>query len=585
MKLKGKILTLVILPIVVFCAVIYAVSAFKVTDAIKSVVRNDLQAMVILVGDDMALGSGDDVYTVDESGYLWNGGTLNLSSDENMEAMDQVKAQTGIDITVFFGDTRRVTTVKDESGKRVVGTQAGQAVIDSVLKGGQNYFAENVDVQGKPYFAYYMPLYDTTGSAPVGMIFAGMPQETIDNDIKAILFIIAAVGIALVVICSGVGFVVASRIIKRIHYSAEVLDELADGNLTVTVREADRKVRDEVGDMARAVDDLQKRLSKVVGEVHVICNRVHKASNDLNDNTETSATHISQIDTAVNEIAQGATTQAEETQGTTENVIVMGDMIEKNNAEIENLNTNAADMTRVGESAIGTLKELEAINSKTKDAIEVIYEQTNTTNESAMKIREAINLITDIAEETNLLSLNASIEAARAGEQGRGFAVVAGQIQKLAEQSNESARKIEEIVASLIEDSDKAVETMNEVRQVMGEQSKKVDQTSEMFRQLKTGIDNSVTAVNVIADSTKEIDKTRVSVVDSAQSLTSIAQENAASTEETSAAVSELTEIIERIARDAKNLETMADELYEEFKFFRVSEGVEAEAASRLANA
>ena len=145
----------------------------------------------------------------------------------------------------------------------------------------------------------------------------------------------------------------------------------------------------------------------------------------------------------------------------------MGDMIEKNNSQIENLNVNAEEMTKAGDSAIDTLKELETINGKTKNAIDVIYEQTNTTNESAMKIREAINLITDIAEETNLLSLNASIEAARAGEQGRGFAVVAGQIQKLAEQSNESARKIEAIVASLIEDSDKAVETMNEVRQIM----------------------------------------------------------------------------------------------------------------------
>lgn len=585
MKLKGKILTLVILPIVVFCAVIYTASSFKVTNAIKEVVRNDLKAMVLLVGDSVALGTGEDVYTVDENGDLWNGGVLNLSSDENMEAMDRVKAQTGIDVTVFLGDTRRLTTVRDEGGKRVLGTQAGQAVIDTVLKGGQEYFAENVDVQGKPYFAYYEPLYDTTSSSPVGMVFVGMPQETIDRDISAILLIIAIVGVALVVICSAIGFVVTGRIIKRIHYSAEMLGELSNGNLTIEIRESDRKVKDEVGDIARAVDDLQKHLSEVVGKVHAICNRVHRASNDLNNNAETSATHISQIDTAVNEIAQGATTQAEETQGTTENVIVMGDMIEKNNVEIDNLNTNAADMTRVGESALGTLKELETINSKAKDAIEVIYEQTNTTNESAMKIREAINLITDIAEETNLLSLNASIEAARAGEQGRGFAVVAGQIQKLAEQSNESARKIEGIVASLIGDSIEAVKTMNDVRQVMGEQSKKVDQTSEMFKELKTGIDNSVTSVNVIADSTKEINRTRVSVVDSAQSLTSIAQENAASTEETSAAVSELTEIVELIARDAKNLETMAGELYKEFEFFKVSESVEAEAEEKLENA
>lgn len=572
MKLKGKILTLVILPIVIFCAVIYVVCSVKITDAVKTVVRQDLHALAILVGDDMTIGTGTDVYTVDENGDLWNSGMTNLSSEENMEAMDTIKTETGIDITVFLGDTRRLTTVKDDSGKRIVGTQAGQDVIDTVLKGGGDYFAENVIVADHPYFAYYIPLYDTTGSAPVGMIFAGMSQKTINDDIKSILIIIAAVGIALVVLGSLVGFIIVSRLIKRIHSGVEVLGEVAGGNLTMPVREADIRVRDEVGEMMRAIDDLQKRLSSVVGDVRVICEDVHKTSNSLSEHAEMSATHISQIDTAVNEIAQGATTQAEETQETTENVIVMGDMIEKNNIQIDTLNTNAADMTQTGESAIGTLKELETINSKTKSAINVIYEQTNTTNESAMKIREAINLITDIAEETNLLSLNASIEAARAGEQGRGFAVVAGQIQKLAEQSNESARKIEEIVASLIEDSDKAVVTMNEVRQIMDEQSAKVDRTSEMFRQLKNGIDHSVTAVNVIAESTKAIDKTRVSVVDSAQSLTSIAQENAASTEETSAAVSELTEIVENLAKDSKNLEQIANELYTEFQFFKVAD-------------
>lgn len=583
MKLRGKILTLVILPIVVFCLLICIVCTLMIPEAVKKIAGKDLQALAILASDDMSSGNGDNVYTVDENGDLWVSGVINLSDD--MEMLDSIKAGTGIDITVFYGDTRRVTTITDENGNRVVGTRAGEDAIDAVLKGGEDYFAENVDVQGNLYFAYYMPLYDTAGEAPVGMVFAGMPQQTIDKDIAAILLIVVVTGVVVTFICSAVGFLIASHMIKRIHYSADVLNEVAGGNLAVTIRETDRKVRDEIGDIARTADELQKSLSRVVGEVRMICGKVHKASNDLNDNTEISTAHISQINTAVNEIAQGAMTQAEETQGTTENVIVMGDMIEKNNVQIDSLNANAADMTHVGENALGTLKELEAINSRTKDAIEVIYEQTNTTNESALKIREAINLITDIAEETNLLSLNASIEAARAGEQGRGFAVVAGQIQKLAEQSNESARKIEAIVVSLIEDSDKAVETMNEVRHVMGEQSRKVEQTSEMFQQLKTGIDNSVAAVGVIADGTKEIDKTRVSVVDAAQSLTSIAQENAASTEETSAAVSELTEVIGRIARDSGNLEAMADELYEAFQFFKVSESADAEAAVRLSGA
>ena len=564
---------MVITPIVISCAMIIAVSSLRITKSMKSIVHNDLYAMAQAVQEIIKDGNGmKDMYTVDEEGNLWNGDKLNISSADSMLGFDTIKRNTDIDITIFYGDTRRATTVVGDAGTRQVGTQATAEVVATVLQGGQTLFAENVDVVGKPYFACYIPLYNGADKkTPVGMIFTGMPQSDVERDISTILVTIVVVGIFLTVVCSVIGIVVVNNIIRRIRHGAEIVEAVAEGNLTVTVHEKELRVRDEVGDIDRAIANLQKRLSDIVSDIHEMCKNVNSASQSLSGHAEMSSSHLSQIDTAVNEIAQGAGTQAEETQETTENVIVMGDMIEKNNSQIENLNVNAEEMTQAGDSAIDTLKELEAINGKTKNAIDVIYEQTNTTNESAMKIREAINLITDIAEETNLLSLNASIEAARAGEQGRGFAVVAGQIQKLAEQSNESARKIEAIVASLIEDSDKAVETMNEVRQIMEEQSEKVDKTSEMFRQLKTGIDQSVNAVDVIAESTREIDKTRVSVVDSCQSLTSIAEENAASTEETSAAVSELTGLVEKITSDSRSLKQIAEDLYEEFQFFKIA--------------
>ena len=570
MRLKGKILTIVIAPIVAFCVIIYIVSKIKISSVTKDIIQSNLHALALDVQDNISLSMGlENRYWVDDNGDMWNGDSLNLSQDTDF---DKIKDEAGIDISIFFGDTRYVNTIKDSSGARVVGTKARTDVIEQVLGKGEAMFVERIDIlgNGSEYFGYYIPLYDDTQTAPVGIIFTGMEQHAVEGQINSILYVMLGAGVLIVVVFSLLGIVIVSQIVKKIHGSIKVIEEVSEGNLTVTVAETDLHAKDEVGDVLRSVHKLQTKLSSIVGDINLICEKVNDATNSLNEQAELSATHLSQIDIAVDEIAQGATTQAQETQETTENVIVMGDMIEKNNIQIENLNTITEDMNKTGENAIGTLKELEEINVNSKDAMEVIYNQTNTTNESAMKIQEAINLITDIAEETNLLSLNASIEAARAGEQGRGFAVVAGQIQKLAEQSNESARKIEEIVSSLLSDSDKAVATMNEVRKIMGEQSEKVDKTSEMFRQLKAGVDQSVTSVNVIADSTKEIDKTRVSVVDSAQSLTSIAQENAASTEQTSAAVSELSEIVQEISRDAKNLEEIAQRLHSEFQFFKV---------------
>ena len=272
----------------------------------------------------------------------------------------------------------------------------------------------------------------------------------------------------------------------------------------------------------------------------------------------------------MSEIADGASSQASETQTATENVIIMGNMIEETNTEVEKLRTNARAMRDAGNTAMDILLELNSVNQKTKEAMYEIFEQTNVTNESALKIKEVTNIISDIAEETNLLSLNASIEAARAGEQGRGFAVVAGQIQKLAEQSNESARQIEEITNILIEESQKSVKTMEDVRSVIERQNTNVQNTQHAFENVKNGIDCSIDGIRTIAGKTAKLDEARVKVVDVVQNLTAIAQENAASTEETCASASEVGSIMSNIADNAEHLHQIAVKLEESVNQFVV---------------
>ena len=211
--------------------------------------------------------------------------------------------------------------------------------------------------------------------------------------------------------------------------------------------------------------------------------------------------------------------------------------------------------------ADSTLHELHSVNQRAIDSINIIYKQTHTTNESALKIREATSLISAIADETSLLSLNASIEAARAGEAGRGFAVVASQIQKLAEQSNESASQIDSIIHDLLEDSQKAVETMESVREIMMQQNENVTQTGSAFTQVQGGIASSAANVDTIANRTDQLNSARVNIVDVVQNLTSIAEQNAANTQETSAAVLEVANIMQEISRYASKLQEIASSL------------------------
>lgn len=396
-------------------------------------------------------------------------------------------------------------------------------------------------------------------------------EDEIMKPVTEVIGIGTFCSIVLVVIFVLVAYFIVNRIVKPVIQVTDIVGKLA--HMDFSEIEGQEKLvarKDETGMMSRAVAELRGQLANVVSDLRDQSQQLFSASDSLNNNASETASTVEQVEKAVSEIAEGASSQADETQKATENVILMGNMVEETAQEVDNLITNANEMKASSDEASATLVELEKINTQAKEAIDVIYEQTNTTNESAMKIREATSLITSIAEETNLLSLNASIEAARAGEQGRGFAVVAGQIQKLAEQSNESARQIEGIIDSLIADSQKSVATMDEVKEIMSKQISSVEKTDEIFSQVKDGINTSIDGVNRIADKTKKLDEARVNVVDVVQNLTAIAQENAASTEETSASVTQVSNIVYNISENASQLKDVANGLEQNMNIFKM---------------
>lgn len=378
-------------------------------------------------------------------------------------------------------------------------------------------------------------------------------------------------GILVLVVCGLLGFGLGKLVVRPINMLAKNVLKLAEMDFTADeTQEKLNRRKDETGQMSRAISGLREELVKVYAQIKKQSRSLYEAAETLSGETMETSEAVGQVDRAVGEIADGATSQAEETQKATENVILIGSMVEETGEQVSSLNSNADAMQRASVEALETLKELDQTNVQTREAIEKISEQTNTTNESALKIREATTMITSIAEETNLLSLNASIEAARAGEQGRGFAVVASQIQKLAEQSNESAREIEEIIDSLIRDSEEAVETMDSVREIIARQSANVERTGMGFAEVKKGIDTSLESISAISNSISRMDEARVNVVDVVQNLTAIAEENAAGTEETSASATEVGAIVQNMAEQAGRLKEVAGELESSMSVFKV---------------
>ena len=563
MKMKPKILAMAVVPLFFLGLLTILIGKVRINEVVTGCIENGLRSAAVSVSDTLGCADEGSYQLIEDKLYK---GEFNVS--DATQIADNIKAASDMDVTVFYGDTRYMTSVLDANGNRVVGTQAGEAVINTVLKGGNEYFSTDVNVEGHHYFGYYVPLYDA-GNV-VGMIFTGMPQADAKAQILSITSLLGAVSGVVTLLCIICIVFAVNSMVNGLKAGAEALEQVSKGKLNIELSEKALKRKDEIGNINRAIQSLKQELLGIISNIMQQSGELHESSDRLNEGATESSEHIMQVERAVEEIAQGAGGQAEETQKATENIIVMGNMIEETTDEINTMNENAQQIKQLGNTAIRSLQELQEINQKTKTSIDIIFEQTNTTNTSAQKIKEATELITDIAEETNLLSLNASIEAARAGEQGRGFAVVAAQIQKLAEQSNESARQIEEIITSLLEDSAKAVETMDEVKTIIGTQNENMKKTDEQVNQVLHQVEQAIEAIGRVAQRTDKLNEARINVTDTVQNLTAVAQENAASTQESAASVNQVSEIIQTIAGDANSLKSIAEKLNDSMQIFEI---------------
>lgn len=564
MNLKKKILAITIGPVLILgiITILFTVTMVKnsmmdeTKDALKGTAAATLAAYDQNTGDYLETSNGD----------IWKG-SYNISKSENL--VDRIKDNTGMDVTFFYGDKRIMTSAMDENGNRILKSKAGDVIVEKVLNGGEEYFSEAVSIEGTLNYGYFMPVYQNGSDTDiVGMIFVGTNKQDKDAVVMRLLGSIVAAVAAIMLVCLIVSTKLASTISKNIRTSIKTVEKIAAGNLNVQVNKKLLKSKDEIGDLSRVTITLRDAMQRTILEINQNVQKLLEASSLLGTAADNTNGTMNKVRSAVNRIVENSAEQAENSKSTSEHMRLMGENITETSAEVEALNSNAEFMHQSSEKAAETLSNLQHINSEVEQIIGEVQEQTNRTNDSVQQIHKATAFITSIAEETDLLSLNASIEAARAGESGRGFAVVAEQIKKLSEQSNQSSSEIEETAMMLSEDSQKAVEIMQKMQEIIMSQSESMQDTQKVVEEVVAQIANSMQSIQQIKETTEHLANVRNEVLQAVETLSNIAQDSVSGTKKTYEDTEEVVDTFKQVYMSAEQLREIADQLAGSVQYF-----------------
>lgn len=471
--------------------------------------------------------------------------------------VDDLSSDSSISYAAFIDPNNKIIA---HSNSDFIGTEIVDNNIIEAINGKQGYSA--IVNNGQEVYEFIVPV-NINGSFEGALNMALSMEDTTDA-INRNMFIVLIIGLASFAILGGILFIISNGIANRLDLTKNHLNLMTSGDFTHVVSDKFLNQKDEFGEISNALVNLQSFIKKIIGDMYNASSDLKIASEKL-ASTSSQTTMVSQeIANTVQEIAQGAYDQAQDTEKGAVSINVLGHLVEKNYIYVEELNNTTDEVRVLKDEGSEIIKELVEKTNINQDAVEEINRIILNTNRSTEKIHNASYMIQNIARETNLLALNAAIEAARAGEHGRGFAVVADEIRKLAENSSQFTKEIVDIIKVLTSETEHAVNNIQKVKEATELQARSVETTNDKFEGIAKAIEKIGKVIQDVTSSGNEMNNKKEEIINIIESLSAISEENAAGTEETSASIEEQITAMEEIEIASKDLLKLSEEMYKD---------------------
>ncbi len=557
-RLMGKIVVLAVAGMILLALSLCAIALIQISNGYHKMGEEVLKASCLQLQenlDNMYLG---EWHIVD--GKLFKGQYEMESSFQPI--MDGLSEKTGLEYTIIIDKTRAMTTIDGMKGKDI-----GDAAYNSV-KAGQPFTDFKTVINGKKYYVYYSPEF--SDGKYVGCFFAGRLAEDINKDLNIAVGSLLVLGVIVTVLFSILGVFITNKYGKMMKDIARGVNDLAGGDLNARIDSKLKARNDELGIIASGVGELEDRLQDIISRSVGAANDLDKQAKELAESSSQASLASDQVTEAINGISKGAVAQAESVESAVADTDDIGRNIENINGDVQEMDRYAEEMKEACDKAMDALDKLIEHSEEVTRSVKDIGDTITSTNESAKTISEFTQAITDIATQTNLLSLNASIEAARAGDAGRGFAVVADEIRKLADQSSESAEKIKSIVEKLLADSASSVNVLEKLNESFGVQAAQLDSTKNNMEVMNGNVAYVKDTSAHITGRISSLNDSKNGLTGVINDLSAVSEENAASTEETNASMEELNATFTLINDAAVKLQTLSEDLAGTMNYFKL---------------